>query len=96
MFSLTWTLMHLIDETSPLYGATAKSLLATGAEIVVSLSGVDEVFTQRIYARYSYLADEIVWNRRLADVLTTDETGARVVNYYNFHKLMEPSDEASH
>jgi inward rectifier potassium channel len=96
MFALSWTLMHLIDESSPLYGATAESLQATGAELVVSLSGVDEVFAQRIYARYSYLADEIVWNRRLADVLTTDETGVRVVNYYNFHKLMEPPDEASH
>ena len=57
---------------------------------------VDEIFAQRIYARHSYLPDEIVWNRRLADVLTTNEDGDRVVNYYNFHKLMEPPDEPSH
>jgi inward rectifier potassium channel len=96
MFALSWTLMHLIDETSPLFGATADSLEADSAEIVVSISGVDEVFAQRIYARHSYLPDEIVWNRRLADVLSTNENGERVVNYYNFHKLMEPPDEPSH
>ncbi len=96
MFALSWTLMHFIDETSPLFGATSESLQAGGAEIVVALSGVDEIFAQRIYARHSYLPDEIVWNRRLADVLTTNEDGDRVVNYYNFHKLMEPPDEPSH
>ena len=95
MFALSWTLMHLIDETSPLFGATADSLQADGAEIVVTVSGVDEIFAQRIYARHSYLPDEIIWNRRLADVLSFDENGQRVVNYYNFHKLMEPPDQPS-
>jgi inward rectifier potassium channel len=96
MFALSWTLMHLIDETSPLFGATQQSMEAESAEIVVAVSGVDEIFAQRIYARHSYLPDEIIWNRRLADVLTTNEDGDRVVNYYNFHKLMEPPDEPSH
>ena len=96
MFALSWTLMHLIDETSPLFGATAESLLAGSAEIVVAVSGVDEIFAQRIYARHSYLPDEIIWNRQLADLFTTNEDGDRVVNYYNFHKLIEPPDEPSH
>jgi inward rectifier potassium channel len=95
MFALSWTLIHMIDETSPLYGATAQSMQDEHAEIVVTLSGVDEIFAQRIYARHSYLPDEIMWNRVLADVLTTDEDGHRVLNYYNFHKLLEPPDEPS-
>ena len=95
MFALSWTLIHMIDETSPLYGATAQSMQEGHAEIVVTLSGVDEIFAQRIYARHSYLPDEIMWNRVLADVLTTDEDGHRVLNYYNFHKLLEPPDEPS-
>ena len=96
MFALSWTLIHLIDETSPLFGATADSLQAAGAEIVVAVSGVDEIFAQRIYARHSYLPDEIAWNRQLVDVLTLNEDGDRVLNYYNFHKLVEPPDEPSH
>ncbi len=96
MFPLSWTLMHLIDETSPLFGATVESLIAGSAEIVVSLSGVDEIFAQRIYARYSYLPDEIIWDRQLEDILTVDEHGARVVNYYNFHRLKAVPGEPSH
>jgi inward rectifier potassium channel len=87
MFALTWTLIHVIDETSPLYGATAESLVAGGAEIVVGLSGVDEIYAQRIYARHSYLPDEVVWGRRLADVLDVDALGRRVVNYHQFHEV---------
>jgi inward rectifier potassium channel len=96
MFALSWNLIHVIDETSPLFGATAESLQSDNAEIVVAVSGVDEIFAQRIYARHSYLPDEIAWNRMLADVLTTDEHGARIVNYYNFHKLIDPPDQSSH
>jgi inward rectifier potassium channel len=96
MFSLTWLLMHRIDETSPLYGCTADTLQADGSEVVVTLNGVDEVFAQRIYARHSYLADEILFGRQLVDVLTTDDDGLRVVNYYNFHEVTGPPDDPSH
>jgi inward rectifier potassium channel len=96
MFSLTWTLMHAIDETSPLFGATAESMEADGAEIVVALNGVDEVFAQRIYARHSYLPDEIAWGRELEDVLTVGADGSRVVNYYNFHNVKGRPDESPH
>src|SRR5215469_14319317 len=39
MFSLSWTVMHRIDERSPLYGATVESLLRHQAEIVVAIVG---------------------------------------------------------
>jgi inward rectifier potassium channel len=88
-FSLTWTVMHRINEASPLYGATADSLSADGAEIVVAMIGFDAVFSQTVHARHSYLPDEIVWNRRLADILSVGADGARVVDYRRFHELAE-------
>ena len=48
--------MHVIDEDSPLHGATRESLEESAiAEIVIVLSGVDYTFAQRIHARHSYL-----------------------------------------
>jgi inward rectifier potassium channel len=85
MFALTWTMMHRVDETSPLNGETAQSLIDQGAEILVSLSGVDDIFAQRIYARHSYLPEEIVWDRPFEDVLSFDDEGRRVVDYTRFH-----------
>lgn len=89
MFALSWTMMHIIDETSPLYGVTPDQMLAWEAELVVMLSGIDEVFAQQIHARHSYIADEIVWNRRLEEIITREEDGRRVVNYHRFHDVRD-------
>lgn len=95
MFVLTWTLMHRIDDASPLKGQSAQSLIEQGAEIIVSLSGVDDIFTQRIYARHSYLPEEIVWDRPLADILSFDDEGRRVVDYGLFHSVRETASSGS-
>lgn len=89
MFSLTWTVMHPIDRDSPLHGCTPESLRAATAEIVVTLIGIDGTFAQTVHARHSYVADEIVWNRRFVDILSRAEDGARVVDYRHFHDLIE-------
>ena len=89
MFGLTWTLMHIIDETSPLAGATRASLEAEMAEFVIVLSGVDDTFGQRIHARHSYLPHEIVWGRRMADIILPDGEGGRYLDYGRFHDLVD-------
>lgn len=86
-FSLTWTVMHPIDEKSPLHGATSEQLKAKNAEIVVTLIGLDETFTQTVHARHSYIAEEIVWNRRFVDILGWTEDGTRLIDYRRFHDV---------
>jgi inward rectifier potassium channel len=88
-FSLTWTVMHPIDEHSPLFGATPESLRASQVEIVVTLTGIDETFAQTVYARHSYIAEEIAWNRRFANILDRLQDGTRIVDYRRFHDLEE-------
>jgi inward rectifier potassium channel len=87
LFALTWTVMHPIDASSPFRDATRESLIQQGAELVVVLSGVDDGFAQRVHARHSYLAEEIVWGRRFADVLSIRPDGRRVVDYRRFHEV---------
>ena len=89
LFGLTWTMMHVIDETSPLYGATRESLEAELAEFVIVLSGIDDTFAQRIHARHSYMPHEIVWGRRLADIILKDDDGKPFVDYGRFHDLVD-------
>src|SRR5580704_12312031 len=89
LFALSWTVMHPIDETSPLYGVTADQMLAQDMEIVVMLNGVDETIADRIYARHAYWADEILWNRRFVDVISAAPSGQRVVDLTLFHDTGE-------
>ena len=69
-FSRGLTVMHTIDESSPLHGATAASLRETDAEIIVTLVGIDGTTGQYVNARWSYLDDEILFDHHLADMLT--------------------------
>jgi inward rectifier potassium channel len=95
LFALTWMILHVIDETSPLHGATPESLAEDKGEILVSVGGVDETFAQRIHARHSYPPTDIAWNRRLADILTVGADGHRVIDYTRFHTLEPEIDNNS-
>jgi inward rectifier potassium channel len=88
LFVLTWTVIHPIDEQSPLFGATPESLREAEGEIIVSVMGIDETFSQPIHARYSYVADEIVWDARFADIMSRLPDGRRLVDYAQFHEVI--------
>lgn len=94
-FPLSWTVVHPIDEASPLASRSADDLQGEAAEILVLLSGVDETFEQTVHARTSYRAEEIVWNARFAPMFLTDEYGAVVgVDIKRLHDLV-PAPTAS-
>jgi inward rectifier potassium channel len=90
LFALSWTVMHPIDEGSPLYGATRESLIAQQAEIVVLISGTDETYGEKIYARHSYIPYNIHWNKHFADILSTGPDGRRILDLGKFHDLHDP------
>ncbi len=66
---LTWVLMHKIDQQSPLFGLGKAELEAIDAEIVVSITGLDETFSQTVHAQHSYIPDEIEFNRAFIDMI---------------------------
>jgi inward rectifier potassium channel len=67
-FPLSWTIVHPIDEASPLWGVTAEQLTATEAEFLILLTGIDETFSQQVHTRSSYKADEVIWGARFTNL----------------------------
>lgn len=88
LFILSWMVMHPIDERSPLYGKTAEMLINSGAQIVVTLQGLDETVRQTMHARKIYAAEDIVWNRRFVDVVSFWGDGIRAIDYTRFHDVI--------
>lgn len=86
LFAFTWTVMHVIDETSPLRGKTAEDLERKDAEVLVLLGGTDDRLGQRVHARHSYLASDILFDRKFVDVLSVNAHGRRVLDYTRFHE----------
>lgn len=96
LFLLSWTVMHRLDESSPLYGQTAETMRAEGADLIVVLSGVDETFAQRIHARHVYSADQILWDKQFVDILSLLPDGNRTIDYRKFHDVRDVSDTPTH
>jgi len=84
LFALSWTVMHRIDETSPLHGLTTDEWHDDQIEVIALLSGVDETLADRIYARHSYVFHEIHHDHRFVDVLSV-ANGRRIVDLTRFH-----------
>jgi inward rectifier potassium channel len=62
--ALTWTIVHPIDENSPLWGKTREDLERLQAELIILIKGFDDTFSQVVHARYSYRWDEIAWSAK--------------------------------
>jgi inward rectifier potassium channel len=77
---LTWTVVHPIDESSPLYGKSAQDLADHAVEIMVLIKGFDDTFSQVVNARYSYRFDEIVWGERFLPAFQNDDRGHLVLD----------------
>ncbi len=87
VFALSWTIMHKIDESSPFWGLSPEHIAEAGDEIIVIISGVDQSLAQPIHGRAVYLATDIRWGMRFADILGTVENGMRVLDYRRFNEV---------
>jgi inward rectifier potassium channel len=91
-FTLSWLALHPIDESSPLYGMSAESLVQTNTNIVISVSGIDEAVAQVVHARHQYTAHDILWNFRFVDIFHHTSDGHRYIDYKYFHDV-EPLEQ---
>src|SRR3984957_19785352 len=97
MFALGWTIMHAIDDASPLSLETAESLSNSRAMFVLTLSGTDENTGQTLMARSEYYSADIRWNSTFHDILEEAPDGTIHVDYSKFHDIepLQDSDAAS-
>jgi inward rectifier potassium channel len=78
--ALTWTIVHPLDETSPLFGKTAEDLARLQAEFVILIKAFDDTFSQTVHARYSYRYDELTWQAKFQPAFEIDESGNMILN----------------
>ncbi|XP_044739385.1 inward rectifier potassium channel 2-like, partial [Chrysoperla carnea] len=88
---LIWplTIVHIIDENSPLYDMSAKDLLTKRFEIIVVLTGCSESTSQTSQMRTSYLSNEILWGHRLIQCTEYDNRKqAFIIDHRKFHRTL--------
>ena len=94
-FNLTWTVRHLIDEASPLYGQTEESLRKNETELAVLLSGTDDTFGQTVHGHFAYNHEEILFDHRFVSMFRRNDEGHPVIDFSKFDMVEEVAIKAS-
>ncbi|HEY8682185.1 MAG TPA: ion channel [Rhodanobacter sp.] len=92
IFMLSWSLMHVIDASSPLHDETLETLESTQSIFLLSIEGIDETTSQSMLARQQWSHRELRWNHRYLDLVRDDGNGINTIDYSVFHEV-RPLDE---
>jgi inward rectifier potassium channel len=78
-FSMNWTIVHPIDADSPLLNLTAIDMEQADIELIIQITGFDQVFSNTVMARTSYTFHEIVHQARFTPMYHTTEDGTTTI-----------------
>lgn len=79
--SLNWTVVHKIDEDSPFFGFTEEDFKTTDIELIVHVSAFDEVFSNSVVQRTSYITPEIVYGAKFKKMYReSDDRKSTILN----------------
>jgi inward rectifier potassium channel len=84
-FPLSWTVVHPIDEQSPLFNKTIDELKELQTEILIQFKGFDDTFSQTVHTKYSYSLDEIIWNAKFKPAFEPDSKGEIIFDLNRIH-----------
>lgn len=68
LFPLNWTIVHTIDEESPLYGQSLQRLMEKQLEVLVLVKGFDDVYSQTVHSKKSYSCADLIENARFVSM----------------------------
>jgi inward rectifier potassium channel len=77
---LSWTIVHPIDEASPLWAQNPEYLAKHQVEFLVLIKSFDDTFFQTVHARFSYRHDEVVWGAHFVPAFEPGAEGEMVLD----------------
>lgn len=69
VLSLAWTLIHVLDERSPLFGLCPGDSMGRIIGFIASLTAHDDTSADTVHVRRYYDADEVLHNVRFVDMI---------------------------
>lgn len=82
---MNWTVVHPINEKSPLKGFTADDMQASDVELYVLIRGFDDVYSNFVQQRTSYTYQEIRFNGKFVPMYRESDDGLTTI--LELHKL---------
>jgi inward rectifier potassium channel len=79
MFNMNWTVVHPINEDSPLSNFTLQDFRDADFELMVQVTGFDPVYSNQVMQMTSYTMDELVWGARFSLMYQQSKEGATTI-----------------
>ena len=89
LFYLSWTVVHPITESSPLFGVSKQQLDESDAEFLILLRAFDDTFSQDVHARTSYKNSEVVFGHKFKSIIRTAQDGMTEIELDKIHDYEE-------
>jgi inward rectifier potassium channel len=89
---MPWTLLHIIDNSSPLHGLDAETLAAMEARFILTIEARDQALAALVQDIKTYPGARIRFGMRFAEAVTLDETGTATADLTRI-SLLEPDTE---
>ncbi|HWW37709.1 ion channel [Pedobacter sp.] len=80
LLTMSWTVVHPIDENSPIYDKTAEDLAEAEVELLIMVKAFDDTFSQTVHTRTSYRDEDIVHQARFTNIFSNDSNGQTVMD----------------
>ncbi|MGV6861786.1 MAG: ion channel [Putridiphycobacter sp.] len=87
LLPLSWTIVHPIDSESPLFGLNEKQMQDLDIEVLVLVTGFDEVFSQHVHSKKSYVTEEFIWNKRFKKIFSANKDGNILLDLHQLNVL---------
>ncbi|HXK19437.1 MAG TPA: hypothetical protein VNG33_16615, partial [Polyangiaceae bacterium] len=83
-----WTLIHRLDEKSPLFGLSPENTGERVIGIILSFTGVDDTLLQPVHARQLYNPEDLRFGARFADMIEPSEPGMLRIDHSKMDELV--------
>lgn len=87
---MNWTVVHPLDEKSPLNGLTFEDMRSSDVELYVLIRGFDDVYSNVVQQRTSYTYHEIKFDAKFVPMYHESEDGKTTI--LELHRLNEHVD----
>jgi len=90
--TLSWTIVHPTTEKSPLYNFTKSDFENIKGEVVVLIKAFDDMFSNIVVSRTSYLFSEIFYGGKFEPMFERDDSGEKTIIYIDKLNSFKPTD----
>ena len=79
VLTLSWTLVHPIAKNSPLYAFAEEDFKNINGEIIVFLTAFDDMFSNTVVTRTSYIFNEVIYGAAFEPMYTKNEDNSKTI-----------------